>query len=281
MAVWLAGALAPSILMTGVSAPVEAVDTVSAHAVSDCPEPAGIPFIAHRGTGIGMYKGYAEDTISAALKGIQLGADGVENDIQETRDGVAVMQHDNSWDRMTNGHGLIKHTSSSILGRIRNQGGAKVPTLESYVKAVARTCASVMLENKRGLSYDTLKQEISLADEHFDDPSRVVFSASEPWTLARLKKISDGRYQTALIKRKDYEWPNLQKLSPNAIDIINVNYKAITAKRVHAAHRLGFLVSARNVDSPRIFSLVKSRGVDRVVGDVNDMSTPRQLFTRR
>lgn len=279
--VLLVGTIVPSILMTGTTAPIEAVNASETHVTRTCPKPAGIPFIAHRGTGIGMYKGYAEDTNSSARIAIQLGADGVENDIQETSDEVAVMQHDNSWDRMTNGHGLIKNTPSSELDNIRNIGGAKVSTLEEYVGAVAGTCASVMLENKRGLSRKTLKLEIALADQYFDDPSRVVFSASEPWTLARLKKLSDNRYQTALIKRHDREWPDLRTLDRDAIDIINVNYDAITAQRVRDAHRLGFLVSARNVDSPRIFSRVKRMGVDRVVGDVNDMANPRKLLARR
>lgn len=302
LALWAAGVLAPGLLVTGVAEPVERAEAAVVAATAspnDCPEVKGIPFVGHRGTGMDMYGKYAEDTISAALKAINMGADSVENDIQETRDNKAIMQHDATWDRMTNGHGPIKRTSSSILNRIRNRGGERVATLEGYVKAVASTCASVMLENKMGLSRDTLKLEVALANEHFEDPNRVVFSSSETYTLASLKRLGRGVYKTALILRKDWEWPNLKKLSQakvdimdmsgetpterrvRAVDIINVHFKAITPQRIKAAHSRGFLVSARKVNTEAIFTRMKNWGIDRVVGDINDMPNPRKLLSRR
>jgi phosphatidylglycerol phospholipase C len=60
--------------------------------------------IAHRG----YSEKYPENTLLALEAAIdEGGADGVEFDVHLTADGVLILQHDESLDRMTTGHGLI------------------------------------------------------------------------------------------------------------------------------------------------------------------------------
>lgn len=59
---------------------------------------------AHRG-----YSGkYPENTMLAFRKAVEAGADGIELDVQLTKDGVPVIIHDELVDRTTNGKGLVK-----------------------------------------------------------------------------------------------------------------------------------------------------------------------------
>ena len=71
---------------------------------------------AHRGTG-GWDRQYApENTMPAFEKAVQMGADGVELDVQLTKDGEVVICHDEWLDRTSNGHGEALHPDSAILG---------------------------------------------------------------------------------------------------------------------------------------------------------------------
>ena len=58
---------------------------------------------AHRGA-----SEYApENTLSSFYMGLQLGANGIETDVQRTKDGVLVLFHDDTVDRVTNGVGKL------------------------------------------------------------------------------------------------------------------------------------------------------------------------------
>lgn len=51
---------------------------------------------------------YPENTMLAFEKAIEAGADGIENDVHLTKDGVVVIIHDERVDRTTDGTGMGK-----------------------------------------------------------------------------------------------------------------------------------------------------------------------------
>ena len=69
---------------------------------------------AHRG-----YSGkYPENTMLAFRKAVEAGADGIELDVQLTKDGVPVIIHDELVDRTTDGKGLVKDMSLTQLRQL-------------------------------------------------------------------------------------------------------------------------------------------------------------------
>ena len=59
---------------------------------------------AHRGfSGL-----YPENTMLAFRKAAEVGCDGIELDVQLTKDGVIVIMHDETIDRTTNGKGNLR-----------------------------------------------------------------------------------------------------------------------------------------------------------------------------
>lgn len=59
---------------------------------------------AHRGA-----SGYApENTMDAFKLAVKQGAEGIELDVQLSKDGIPVVIHDETIDRVTNGHGYVK-----------------------------------------------------------------------------------------------------------------------------------------------------------------------------
>ena len=95
--------------------------------------------VAHRG----QRATFPEQTLEAYAEAIRLGADGIETDVQRTRDGRLAMLHDLTVDRTTNGHGPIAGLDWADVraldaGSWRGErfNGAKIPSLEETIELV-------------------------------------------------------------------------------------------------------------------------------------------------
>jgi glycerophosphoryl diester phosphodiesterase len=112
-----------------------------------------------------------ENTIESLARALEKGADALEFDVRATRDGVAVLMHDPTVDRTTNGRGRVREQTAAELRTLdasRGSGawvGARcaVPTLEEVldrfrgtpmildVKELAVTESTIQLIHKMGL----------------------------------------------------------------------------------------------------------------------------------
>lgn len=98
---------------------------------------AGPAILVHRGA-----TAFApENTLKAFTLAMDLGADGVEMDVRRTRDGVLVLFHDESVDRLLRGVGRVRgHTLAQLraLRPVTWRGrplGGWVPTFEEFLQA--------------------------------------------------------------------------------------------------------------------------------------------------
>jgi len=83
--------------------------------------------IAHRG-----YSGkFDENTMLAFKKAIEYKADGIETDVQLSKDGVPVIIHDETLDRTTNGHGFVKDYTLDELKTFRTKSVPRVQALKT------------------------------------------------------------------------------------------------------------------------------------------------------
>ena len=71
-----------------------------------------------------------ENTLAAFQKAIELGADGMEMDLQLTRDGAVVVIHDDTLDRTTDGHGRVADLSLAGSMRDLNENGLGINGLD-------------------------------------------------------------------------------------------------------------------------------------------------------
>lgn len=91
----------------------------------------------------GNWKQAPENSLAAIQYSIVAGADMIEIDVQKTSDGVLILMHDETVDRMTNGTGIIRQMTLRQLRELRlrqYQGGAdqpltnyNIPTLEEVL----------------------------------------------------------------------------------------------------------------------------------------------------
>jgi len=100
--------------------------------------------IAHRGA----RKYVPENTIPAMEQSALLKADGVEFDVQMTRDGALVVCHNYLVDKTSNGHGRIADMTFQELRELDFGDGVKIPTVDEVLLA-ARNMRVINMETKR------------------------------------------------------------------------------------------------------------------------------------
>lgn len=79
-----------------------------------------------------------ENTLESIQKAIDLGADAVEFDVWTTKDGVPVLQHDESLFRMTGDPHTVNETSRTMLEKIRTRDGKVIPTARQAIELIGR-----------------------------------------------------------------------------------------------------------------------------------------------
>lgn len=128
-------------LLAGPAVSAAPTSAASARAVIDDDHSTRTLVIAHRAC---WHEG-PENSLTAVRACEHMGADGVELDVHHTKDGVAVVIHDDTVDRMTNGTGKVADLAWAQLSRLRlrqGRGGPDaaltaehVPTLDAYLRA--------------------------------------------------------------------------------------------------------------------------------------------------
>jgi len=92
-------------------------------------------YIGHRGTRTIL----DENTISAFLKAIEFGANCIEFDVRETKDGILVILHDKTLDRTTTGSGLLRNLNYIEIKEYRTKNyNDVIPILEDVLNLLKR-----------------------------------------------------------------------------------------------------------------------------------------------
>lgn len=115
---------------------------------------SSVQVIAHRGA-----SAYAPENTQAAFDlALDMGADALETDVRLTRDGVLVLCHDSSVDRISNGHGQVAAFTLDELRRLdfgawfaECFAGERVLTLEEFLALYAHRCHLVIEIKEPGL----------------------------------------------------------------------------------------------------------------------------------
>ncbi len=134
--------------------------------------------------------------------------DGIELDVQRTKDGRLVVIHDETVDRTTDGSGYVKDMTLRQLRALRSEG-ERIPTLEEVFALVAAHDVTVNVELKTDrFDYSGIEQLAWLATEEFGLADRVVFSSfnldgGRASRLGRIRRTysSRGRPRPARVRR--------------------------------------------------------------------------------
>ncbi|MBI3952284.1 MAG: hypothetical protein HY314_17680 [Acidobacteria bacterium] len=235
--------------------------------------------IAHRGASGTV----PENTLAAVERARTLGADGIEVDVQLTRDLIPVIIHDHTVDRTTDGSGYVSDFS---LGEIRrldagswfNQKhprraseafvGLKLPTLEVVIDLTAETKRRLYLDVK----YSEWPAELAWAVYGVVDRKgcwdRVRFTSSDHFSLGIMKQVKP-RGRTAPL----FDWRWATKGTKDILDVarrwqadeLSLHYTVCTSKLVRTAHEQGLEVVVWSINQRPLMRQFIRCAVDAII----------------
>lgn len=142
--------------------------------------------MAHRG-----YKAkYPENTITAFKAAYELGFSHLELDVQLSKDGVAIVMHDTTFDRTTNASGDVKDFTFLELRELRVGETEQIPTLaEALSYAKDKMIVSIELKQQGDL-YPGLEAETLKVIEETDMMDQVYVNSFDHFSVIRMRELS-------------------------------------------------------------------------------------------
>jgi len=147
---------------------------------------------AHRGA-----SAYApENTLVAFKKSIDMKADGIELDVQMTKDGQLIILHDETLDRVSNVRGWVKdYTYEELRGINVNKnfpeyGFVNIPTLEELYLLMKDTKLLLNVELKNGIVfYPKMEEKVLELTKRMGLEERIIYSSFNHYSILQVKKL--------------------------------------------------------------------------------------------
>lgn len=243
--------------------------------------------IAHRG-GAALAP---ENTLAAFQNALKLPVDAIELDVQMTRDGHAIVFHDNTVERLTNGKGNILDLDFAYLRGLNAAAhfpsgwpqAQQIPTLREVLD-LAKGHVQVYIEiksSRRGKVYgrypsiaETIVSEVRAAG--MIDQALIM---SFDWMVLPIVKTLEPTVQTGALVSTDVWNPRadhaLERLFEQAAALgcqwINMDSDLFRETMVPAVHTHGFKLGLWTVNSERAMRRCANAGVDSLTSDRPDL----------
>ncbi len=218
-----------------------------------------------------------ENTLASLRKAKALGVTWVEFDAKLTADGEAIVIHDETLERTTNGHGLVAEITYAQIATLDagswfapEFAGEKVPTLIEYLACAAELGLSINVEIKPtpGTDEETARKVVDILHAYWPTYDRLLVSSFSLPSL--IVHALDQRLNLALLMR---EWlPNWQTLLADINGIaLHIRHNLVTPERVQAIKSVVPYVMVYTVNDSQLAQTLFAMGVDAVFSDAPDL----------
>lgn len=171
---------------------------------------------------------HPENTMISFKEAARVGADGIELDIQMTKDGVIVVIHDETVKRTTNGKnkGWVKDYTLKQIKKMDvsykfkdKYGICEIPTLEEVFDWAKSNQLLINVEFKTGLvSYKDIEEKTLKMISDCGLENRIVLSSFNHYSLVKCRRISSTIDLAILYMEGLYEpWDYAKRLTTNGI----------------------------------------------------------------
>ncbi len=230
--------------------------------------------IAHRG-----FSGKApENTVSAILEAIWVGADMVEIDVTLTADGRVVLLHDEKVQRTTDGRGRISDLTLAEVQRLdagswfsSDFEGERIPTLDAVLEA-ARGRILITIEVKPSTVEDGIVEKVVEEINRHTMKDFVMVSSFSSEALALVHAVDPGVHTASL-----YKWRLFRRVDPGRIVdevrslLFNINRRYLSRKIRDRCRDRGIPIGVYTVNSRRQMEQQIERGVHAIFTDHPDI----------
>lgn len=148
---------------------------------------------AHRGA-----SAYApENTVEAFALAMEQGADGIELDVQMTKDGQVVVIHDETIDRGSDGTGAVRDYTLEELKKfhfsnhMENYENAVIPTLKEVLDLIKSSNMLLNIELKTGIYwYPNLEEKTMELVKEAGMEDRVIYSSFNHYSIKKILELN-------------------------------------------------------------------------------------------
>jgi glycerophosphoryl diester phosphodiesterase len=174
---------------------------------------------AHRG----YSSAFAENTMSAFIAAEKAGANGLELDVQLTKDGEVVVIHDEKIDRTTNGKGYVNSlTFNEIIKFNANKKGAnqeQIPSLIEVLEWMQTNQLVCNIELKNNLiPYAGMEEKVIQLVRKFNLSNRIIISSFNHYSIVLSYRLAPEIETAPLFNERIYmPWVYAQSIRAQGI----------------------------------------------------------------
>ena len=229
---------------------------------------------AHRG----FSGSYPENTMLAFRKAVEAGADGIELDVQLSRDGVPVVIHDEQVDRTTDGTGWVKDLTLAELRKLDasylyagQYGLNPVPTLREYCEFIRDLPVITNIEMKTGVfEYPGMDEKVWDMIQEYHLEEKVIISSFNHYTILRMRELAPAlKYgflsETWIIDAGKY-------CHEHGVACYHPMFRSLTEEVVRELKQYGLEINTYTVNTEEDVRDLAAKGIDAVIGNFPEMT---------
>jgi glycerophosphoryl diester phosphodiesterase len=231
--------------------------------------------LAHRGASHDA----PQNTLAAFRLALEMGADGVELDVQASKDGEAVVIHDFTVDATTDGQGAVKDKTLAELKELDagswfddRFAGQRIPTLQEVIIVLGhQLLLNIELKIKEFGNTDLVAEVVRLIEDH-NLVHRAIVSSFNPLALRRVKRLNP-RLNTGLLYFFDLPAHLIRALLTFLADpdTLHPEKRLVNQEYMAWARERGYHVNTWTVDEPAEMKRLIALGVDGIITNHPDV----------
>ena len=228
---------------------------------------------AHRGA-----SGYApENTLPSFKIAIEMKADGIELDIQKTKDGRLVVIHDEDVYRVSGKKGLVKDYSYvdlselNVCNRFPEYGKVSIPTLEEVYSLIKGTELIINAELKNSkIFYENLEEDIMLLAKKMGLEDRIIYTSFNHYSIVKMKKMDPSiktgfLYEDGYINMPKYaEKHGVEALHPAFYNLQYANF-------IKGCKKRGIEIRPWTINDPKDMKKLCKQGINTIITNYPDI----------
>lgn len=213
---------------------------------------------AHRG----YSAAFSENTMTAFLEAEKAGAEGIELDVQLTKDGEVVVIHDEKVDRTTSGTGFVKDFTFKEIRKLNaSKSGLKKEPIPALIEVLEwlvtnRLICNIELKNGR-FRYEGMEAKVVGLVRHFGLENRIILSSFNHYSIVESYLLAPMIETAPLYSEHLYmPWIYAQAIRAQGI---HPKYRSISDDTIRKAMANGIAVRPytvnKDADMKRLFTL--------------------------
>lgn len=216
--------------------------------------------VGHRGA-----MGYCpENTLASFERGLELGADWIELDVHLSRDGALIVIHDESLERTTNGHGLVRDHTLAELKQLDAGDGQKIPTLNEVLDWARQRDTIVDIEIKNApIYYEGIEQRVVDAVSEAAMTERVIVISFDHAAVQRVIRL-EPRIATGVLYECRPLGGGVDLARGANADAVLPHWSYVTRKDVQLAHEADLAVAPWASSDPTVLRHLVECDVDAI-----------------